>query len=285
MGNVSNPAQWATMERLRFIERSAFWRAVVNRQDLVETFGLSMAQASADLQKYQEMNPGALIYNLRRKRYEGSEQLAPVCHEPRLEEAMRLFLPDGEKAGKVASLNWIGGRAAGAAKVDVLEMPQRPVSLAVMRRIFVAVLNEQRVRVKYFSVHSSAGEWRWIRPHAFAHDGNRWHVRAWSEENEDFRDFTLSRTSDAEWPVDAEPLKARDKAWLEEVTLVLKATATLDETQRRAIEIDYGMRRGVLRITVRRALENYLRDRLHLPLSDGSIPKRSLELGGRRQGS
>jgi predicted DNA-binding transcriptional regulator YafY len=278
MGNVSNPGQWATMERLRFIERSAFWRGVVNRQDLGATFGLSMAQASADLQKYQEMNPGALVYNLKQKRYEGAREFTPRVHDARIEEAMTIFLRGGGRAGKVASLAWLGEEGGVASKVDVLELPERQANLRVLRNVFLAVHHDRRLRIKYHSVRSSAAEWRWIRPHAFAHDGSRWHARAWCEENRDFRDFTLSRMSDADWPEEGAKVRFRDSSWREEVTLELRPARALGEIQKRAIEMDYGMRRGVLRITVRKALEGYLRDRLHLPLRDGTRPKPLLEV-------
>lgn len=278
MGNTSNPAQWAAMERLRFIERSAFWRGEVNRQDLVETFGLSMAQCSADLQRYQELNPGAIVYNLKRKRYEGSRDLVPMCHQPSLEEAMVLFLPEGAKAGRVASLQWMKEDAAAGAKVEVLEMPQRRPLLPVTRRVFLAVSRDQRVRVKYYSVHGASAQWRWLRPHAFAHDGNRWHVRAWCETNNEFRDYNLSRIREAEWPEPADPLGVEDRDWQEMVTLTLRPSHQLNDEQRRAVELDFGMKEGVLKLKVRKALENYLRDRLHLPLADGSQPTRPLEL-------
>ena len=71
MGNTTNTEQWAAMERLRFIERAAWWRGVVQRQDVSDVFGIGPAQVSADFQKYLEMNPGSLAYSLNRKRYEG----------------------------------------------------------------------------------------------------------------------------------------------------------------------------------------------------------------------
>ena len=85
MGNATNPEQWAAQERLRFIEKSAFWRGTVNRPDLLAVFRISQAQSSADLQKYQELNPDSLVYNLNRKRYDGAESMTCVLHEPRWE--------------------------------------------------------------------------------------------------------------------------------------------------------------------------------------------------------
>lgn len=56
-----------------------------DRRDLVAAFGVSLAQASSDLQKYQELNPGALQYHMNRKRYEGAREMRWV-----LIEALRL---------------------------------------------------------------------------------------------------------------------------------------------------------------------------------------------------
>ena len=42
MGNKTNDRNWAAMERLRFIETCAWWKGLVNRQDLAGLFGVFM---------------------------------------------------------------------------------------------------------------------------------------------------------------------------------------------------------------------------------------------------
>jgi hypothetical protein len=275
MGNLSNAQHWAVMERLRFIERSAYWRGVVNRQDLAAGFGLSMAQASADLQKYAELNPGALVYNLRRKRYEGAEQMAMVLAEPRMEEAMRLFLPGGAVGLPLVGLD---GRDVREEVVSVLRLPERRCKPVVERRLFLAVLNGWRLRMRYSSVSNGSDTWRWLQPARLVHNGDRWHVRAWCELRGDWRDFTLSRFSDSEWPEQRPVLPREDPAWDTWVTLRLRAHRGQRESSRRSVELDYGMTDGVLEVKVREAQANYLRSRLHLLLMDGSKPDPQLEL-------
>ena len=58
MGNETSVENWAARERLLLVERAAWWRGWIGRGDLVAMFGISPAQASSDLQKYQELNPG-----------------------------------------------------------------------------------------------------------------------------------------------------------------------------------------------------------------------------------
>ena len=263
MGNTSNKDQWAVRERLLFIERLAWWRGVVNRGDLRELFGISAAQASSDLQAYQELSPEALAYNIRAKRYESRPEMRCVLHEPRLEEAVRLFLGEAVPLPQAADERRLVG-----AKVDRIVLPSRRASFEVERRVFLAVAGGRRLRIKYWSVSSSRGTRREIAPHALAHDGYRWHVRAWCFENEGYRDFVLSRIEEADWPGAAYQPPAVDQEWEREETLTLTANPALDDEQRKSIERDYGMRGGKLVLHVRAAMKEYLLAHLRIPMLD-----------------
>lgn len=256
MGNTSTKEQWAGRERLAFIERAAWWRGTVNRGDLREVFGISTAQASADLQGYQGMNPGALNYNLSSKRYEAAAEMKCVLHEPRLEDALRVI------TGAAAVFP-----RSGAGTVEVFMPPARRAGGDVERRIFLAVENRLRVTVKYWSVSSGRAGKRVIAPHALAHDGYRWHVRAWCFENGDFRDFVLSRIEAADWPEEPFMPPDVDDAWETILPLTLRANPELPEDARRAIERDYGMKNGTLVLSVRKAMRDYVLGHLRIPAS------------------
>ena len=276
MGNASNPSLWAAAQRLAYIEKSAWWRGTVNRQDLQTVFNVSLAQASADLQKYHELNPGALVYNLNRKRYEGSPGMKIAEGSTSLEEALRLFFPGG--SDEPIRLSSSAMPLAPEARVDVVSLPQRSGNLRVLRRVFIASLANQLVRIRYLSVHGATDKWRTIRPHAWGHDGNRWHARAWCDQSKEFRDFVVGRIADAEWPQSTDEPLPRDAGWEEFATLKLQPASGLDEAQRAAIAQDYRMdSKGRLTIKVRRAMEGYLRARLHLPMADGNAPAPQLE--------
>ena len=69
-----------------------------------------------------------------------------------------------------------------------------------------------------------------------------------------------------------------DKEWEEMVTLKLRPASGLDAAQRAAIAQDYGIAaNGVLTISVRKAMENYVRARLHIALKDGTGAQGQLE--------
>lgn len=264
MGNTSNKDQWAARERMLFIERLAWWRGVVNRGDLREVFGISAAQASADLQGYQEVNPTALFYNVRTKRYEAHEGMVCVMHEPRLEEAVSLFL------GVATPMVGMGRRpmiAATSATVDFIRPLAREADSAVQRKVFLALDQRRRLRIKYGSVKSGKATLREIAPHALGHDGQRWHARAWCFENERFQDFVLSRIETAEWPGEIFDTP-KDEDWEKTEIVELLPNSQLSEEQRQTIMRDYGMQRGKLKVEVRTAMKEYFLAQWRVPGPD-----------------
>jgi hypothetical protein len=61
---------WFAQARQDWIEETLHVFGFINREHLVRKFGISMPQASSDLQVYQRVNPGAVRYSLSRMRYE-----------------------------------------------------------------------------------------------------------------------------------------------------------------------------------------------------------------------
>jgi len=266
MSNTNNPEAWAAQERLRFIERSLWWRGQVKRKDLREIFGISLAQASADLQRYFEMNPLAARYDLKAKCYRGEPHMSCQLHSPRLEEALALYLNGGGSGPPITQTSG----AEENASVSRVALPSRGAPPGVQRAVFFAVLHRQRVRIRYGSMtgRREAG-WRWIAPHAFGHDGYRWHARAWCEENGGYRDFVLSRIDTCEWPTDPARPQAPDTEWDTWETLTLIPHPDLDEDRRRAIANDFQMTDGRMELRTRRAMRDYLLAHLRLPAWDG----------------
>jgi hypothetical protein len=279
MGNQTNEKQWAAAERLRYIERSAFWRGVINRSDLQRIYDLSAAQASSDLHRYSELNPGALAYNLKLKRYEGRQAMRPVLHVPRLEEAIEMFLGADLRTARPVGA---GAPAENSTQVATVVVPQRTASAEAQRAIFQAVLSARQVRIRYLSFGKRGESWRVIAPHALAHDGYRWHARAWCFENRDFRNFVLGRIRKAGWP---QPLTAAlpgDKAWQEWCILKLRPRQGLSDAQARAVRLEYGMAHGRMTLRVRRAMLDATLMHLRLPPSDGRQILPLLEVDSKR---
>ena len=54
---MQGSVRWGIERRLEFIEFRLFWDGHVNRSDLMAAFGISINQASADLNRYLGMAP------------------------------------------------------------------------------------------------------------------------------------------------------------------------------------------------------------------------------------
>lgn len=253
MANKTNEENWAARERLRVLEMLLWWRGWVGRSDLSERFGISGAQASSDFQKYLELNGKEISYQTSRKRYEAAENFSCHLHEPSLEEAVRVLL-----AGDVRPEMAGGGTERISEKVAILSLPKREALPWIVRRVFVALLAGQRLRVFYHSLSSNAATWRFLIPAALAWDGRRWNVRAWCENRLEWRDFVLGRISKADWPESAKETLPADEAWQTWETVRLRINPELGAEAQAALKMDYGLENEVMEVQVRQALKGYL---------------------------
>ncbi len=246
---TSDISLWSERQRLRFIERVLFWRGYINRRDLMAFFGISAPQATNDLVNYSTRNPGGCLYNVRRKRYEAGSGMEPVLIEPE-------FGADMEALGSAAFPDGVADFVVRA------EVPLRRMDVGLMRTLVLAAHEGRSLEVRYWSVASGTSVWRRISPRTFASDGLRWHVRAFCHRREAFRDFVIGRMGKVRG-AEADVFADREDAdWDRHVVLVLRANPEAEKAARRAIEMDYGMRKGELRWTVRRALLAYAARRL-----------------------
>jgi hypothetical protein len=252
MGNITNEENWAAQERLRAIERALWWRGWVKRKNLQQLFGLSLAQSSSDLQKYLELNPGAMVYHLNHKRYEASDSMQCRLHVPLFEDAIRSFIPSGN-LGQLHSPQQVDSEF-----VSIVSLPNRSGKAEIQRLVLQAFLNSKKIKLKYWSLSSGSVKLREIIPTGFGNDGYRWHVRAWCCENEDYRDFVLGRISLVQGFADYKEELPSDAEWHTLETVRLKPNSKLPENSRRALELDYGIRKnGTLKLEVRTAMKDY----------------------------
>lgn len=261
MRKRSEPQRWAARERLAFIEMLAFWRGWFRRADLMERFNISEPHASADIAAYLKLNPRALRYDKSLKRYCGASNMVPKLITPRFADAVAMQGGNG-----VLPMD-------GVALVD---LPSRVESPAVIRPIVQAVGAGEAIEIEYYSVNSGSADWRWICPRAFAHDGYRWHVRAWCMESKCYKDFVFGRIA-ATRARKAAGILPRDVEWEEFTTVRFRPHPALTPMQKEAIERDFGMKKGIGVLQVRKAMLFYTL--LYLGLESDRHPfARRLEL-------
>jgi predicted DNA-binding transcriptional regulator YafY len=239
--------------RLYFIELLANWEGKVNSADLGAQFDVSRQQCSAAFKAYKEAHPNNLHYDASQKSYLPTATFAP-CHIDGdahqylhwLQTKQLLISPSSENKTKQA---WH----------YALALPPRHISPAVMRGLVAAVKQQRRLEVDYVSLNNPSREGRIIAPHSFINTGSRWHLRAYCEKSQQFRDFVLSRFRGIPELLDKSRFHAQhDIAWNTKVTLVIQPDPRLEPAKRQVIEQDYQMQNGHLHITTLGCMVNYL---------------------------
>jgi len=259
MENDRSELRWGVEQRLEFIEFRLFWEGHVNRSDLMDQFGVSVNQASTDLNRYIGFAPDNMVYDKSARTYVRGLDFKAQFLEPDASRylAQLRSLSDGILDREDS---WIANLPPYASAPT----PARCVNPVTLRSVVGAIRRSEAVEVKYQSLSNPEPRWRWIAPHAIAFDGFRWHARAFCLTDECFKDFLLSRMLKIRGAQESDASAADDNEWHSEVTLEVAPHPDLSETQAKVIALDYGMRGGKAKIKVRRALLYYALRRLGL---------------------
>ncbi|MGM0561142.1 MAG: WYL domain-containing protein [Pseudomonadota bacterium] len=266
-GSAGNGLRWGIEKRLQFIEFRLFWEGHVNRQDLTEAFGVSVNQASSDINRYLDMAPGNSGYDRSARTYLRTASFKPrfLHPDPNLYLNQLRSLADGI----VEHVDvWLGH----VPRHDMVPAPARGIDSKVLRAIVAAIRRKEKLQVRYQSLSRPEPSWRWITPHALAFDGFRWHARGWCGLDEIFKDFVIARMLDTRKGQPAEMVSEDDQDWHAYATLEIGPHPELSETQKKVIALDYGMKDGRAEIPVRRAFLYYTLKRLGL---DEEAPARA----------
>ena len=258
--------RWSVERRLELIECRLHWEGRLNRRDLIEGFGVSAQQASADIARYDELAPGNMEYDRSTKSYVRSRKFKPKLIDPSATDYLNelRLVAEGLRED-----SWIGE----APPVGILPVHARSVDWRWLRNVVAAIRGGEALEILYQSFSKPEPEWRWIAPHALGFDGVRWQARAWCLRSRMFKDFSLARIqgSRPSKPFALDP--ATDRDWLESIEITVVPDPTLSAAQRRAVEVEYGMKEGKLRIPVRRAFLTYALRRLGLDVPEDVRPR------------
>jgi hypothetical protein len=271
VGNDRKKGRWSVERRLEFIDFRLFWEGHVNRSDLVEFFGVSVPQASSDLTHYQDLARGNAVYDKTLKRYVAGTRFRPVFFTPSADRylaQLRMIesglLPE-EEAWAVRRPHY-----------SIVPILRRHIDPDTLRGVLDAIRTRSSVNIKYQSMSRPEPRARWVSPHALGFDGFRWHARAWCHTRNGFRDFVLARILEVGEAKASEIDPEGDTAWKREITLRFAPHPDLKGGARKAVELDYGMKDGVGKITTRVCLTYYLERQFGI---DAETPKAS----GQRQ--
>lgn len=235
-------------ERLAFLELRAFFTGELRRGDIEARFGIKPAAASRDLSLYREIAPSNLEYDQASRCYRPSAAFKPI-HYFHSERVLAWLLQ-----------GFADGLDLGLKQAAPCEGPGQWVKpdIAVLGAITRSICAKKALRVSYLSL-SSGPKRREIVPVALADNGLRWHVRSFDRERQRFSDFVLTRIAKAEAiegeVAEAESLAA-DEQWVRMVEMEVVPHPGVK--QPKAVEADYGMEDGVMRVKARAALAGYV---------------------------
>jgi predicted DNA-binding transcriptional regulator YafY len=251
--------RWGIEQRLEFIEFRLFWEGHVNRIDVMQQFGVSVNQASSDLNRYIALAPDNMVYDKSARTYVRGPDFDCKFRPP---DAAHYLAQVRLVADDVLEREdcWIPDLPSYASAPT----PVRGVDPVTLRSIVGAIRRCEAIEVKYQSLSRPEPRWRWIAPHAIGFDGFRWHTRAFCISDQSFKDFLLSRIIETRATKPSEAESEADDDWNEQVTLQIGPHPELSNTQQKVIALDYGMRGGKAKIAVRKALLYYALKRLGL---------------------
>jgi len=253
--------KWGVERRLEFIEFRLFWEGGVNRSDIIDRFDVSVPQASKDLTLYQERAPLNARYDKSARRYVAGEGFTPVFLRPDADAYLTQLRLHAE--GLVASgESWL----ISPPLTDVALTPHRAVDGQVLRSVLAALRDGRSVRVLYQSMNPIWPDptWRTISPHAFGYDSFRWHVRAWCQDAQVFKDFLLPRILEIGDFAVGDASGHQDILWQTMFDLAIVPHPGLSPAQKTVVERDYGMIGGRAVLPVRMAMLFYVLRRLGL---------------------
>lgn len=137
-----------------------------------------------------------------------------------------------------------------------------------MAKVTEAIHKGKVLSITYVSL-SSGETMREIVPHSLVDNGLRWHVRGFNRKHGEFRDFVLTRIKAAvvldDSTLSETELETQDRQLNRFVELELVPHPRIQHSE--AIELDYGMVNGVMKVEVRAAVAGYLLRRWNVDCS------------------
>lgn len=259
LGATNTAFRWGIERRFELIEFRLFWEGHINRSDLMDAFGISVNQASTDLNRYLGMAPENMVYDKSARTYVRGARFEPLFL--RSDAATYLAQLRSIANGVISQEeSWIGQLPA----FDTVPSSVRGIDAHTLRSVIEAIRTKQALEIEYQSLSNPTPRWRWIAPHAIALDGFRWHTRAWCFADRCFKDFLLARILGIHGTRPSDIDANQDTNWHTHVTLEIGPHPGLSDAQKTVIAIDYGMRDGKTSVTVRKALLYYMLKRLGL---------------------
>jgi hypothetical protein len=245
----------ATRDRIAHIDFTLLFKGEAVRADLVDRFNIAPAQATKDFTLYRELAPSNIEYDQKLKVHQRRKQFAPLFDF----DVLRTLATISQGYG-----DGFTGKVKAPLACEAPYHLNKP-SLSIVAKVTEAIHKGKALSISYVSL-SSGETTREIVPHTLVDNGLRWHVRGFDRKHSEFRDFVLTRIKTTEVLecsiLSEEELETQDRQWNRFVELELVPHPRIKHSE--AIELDYGMVNGMMRVEVRAATAGYLLRQWHV---------------------
>jgi len=232
------PQSDAKNHRLSLLGHLLRWEGRLNRSRLQQLFGLGSVRASEWIREFRDQNPRLVAWDSKARSYLATPD---AYRDKQSKNASRQ-----EAAVSLAQYLALVGLPHAAPGIEPdngvwaafpdLSVPQPRLFAA----LYEAIRTRRMVEVTYRSMREPAPHARKITPHSLVRAGRRWHVRAFCQSNQDFRDYTLGRIADVKLlNAPAERVMQDDVAWMTPVPVRLVAHPDLTPEQDDLIRFEY----------------------------------------------
>ncbi|TKF32275.1 WYL domain-containing protein [Vibrio kanaloae] len=257
------PIRWDLLFRYRMIEVIALWEGRLTTNHLIKSFGIGRQQASKDINTYLiEIAPDNLVYDKQLKGYKPSDSFVPKLTSGHADEYLHILSRSEDMTVTFNELDM------GFENTTMVRPVTRNITPEVLRPLVQAIREKKRVDLSYTSLKNGEEVERIISPHTLVCTPLRWHVRAYCEHSEDYRDFVLSRIRGVP-ALETKKIKGKeqDELWNTHLSIKLIPDSRLTEAQAKVIAHDYGMDKGTLTISTNAALVRYVLDAYNIDIN------------------
>ncbi|TWD33270.1 putative DNA-binding transcriptional regulator YafY [Vibrio crassostreae] len=257
------PIRWDLLFRYRMIEVIALWEGRLTTNHLIKNFGIGRQQASKDINTYlTDVAPGNLVYDKQLKGYKPSDSFAPKLTSGHADEYLHILSRSEDMTVTFNELDM------GFENTTMVRPVTRNITPEILRPLVQAIRENKRVDLSYTSLKNGEEVERIISPHTLVCTPLRWHVRAYCEHSEDYRDFVLSRIRGTP-TLETKKIKgkAQDELWNANLSVELIPDPRLKEAQAKVIAHDFGMEKGTLVIPTNAALVRYVLDAYNIDIN------------------
>ncbi|CAK2057410.1 putative DNA-binding transcriptional regulator YafY [Vibrio crassostreae] len=257
------PIRWDLLFRYRMIEVIALWEGRLTTNHLIKSFGIGRQQASKDINTYLvEIAPDNLVYDKQLKGYKPSDSFAPKLTSGHADEYLHILSRSEDMTVTFNELDM------GFENTTMVRPVTRNITPEILRPLVQAIREKKRVDLSYTSLTNGEEVERIISPHTLVCTPLRWHVRAYCEHSEDYRDFVLSRIRGTP-ALETKKIKGKeqDALWNTHLSIKLIPDSRLTQAQAEVIAHDYGMDKGTLAIPTNAALVRYVLDAYNIDIN------------------